>query len=48
VIVGPSEQDARTFNLRDLATRQERKAIPWDDLEAEVAHALGAGPGAGR
>jgi histidyl-tRNA synthetase len=40
VIVGPSEQESRTFNLRDLATRQERKAIPWDDLESAVAGAL--------
>lgn len=48
VIVGPSEQEARTFNLRDLTTREERKAIPWDDLEAEVARALEAGSGAAR
>jgi len=41
VIVGPDEQEARTFNLRDLATRQERKGLPWSDLETEVAAALG-------
>ena len=44
VIVGPDERDQRTFNLRDLATRQERKAIPWADLESTVAATLlGAG-----
>jgi histidyl-tRNA synthetase len=48
VIVGPSEQESRTFNLRDLSTREERKSIPWDDLESEVAGALGAGSGATR
>jgi len=31
----PTEQEAETFNLRDLATRKERKAIPWAELEAE-------------
>jgi histidyl-tRNA synthetase len=40
VIVGPSEQESKTFNLRDLATRRERKAIPWDDLEEVVLGAL--------
>ncbi len=48
VIVGPSEQEARTFNLRDLATREERKSLPWADLETEVAAALGTPPGADR
>jgi histidyl-tRNA synthetase len=42
VIVGPSEVEAQTFNLRDLATRQERKAVPWSELETAVAEALGA------
>ena len=36
VIVGPDEQAREVFNLRDLATRQEQKAIPWADLEAAV------------
>ena len=35
---------ARTFNLRDLATREERKGLPWADLETEVARALGLDP----
>jgi histidyl-tRNA synthetase len=48
VIVGPSEQESGTFNLRDLSTREERKSIPWADLESEVARALGAGSGATR
>ena len=43
VIVGPDETLSQTFNLRDLATRQERKAIPWASLETDVAAALGAG-----
>jgi histidyl-tRNA synthetase len=42
VIVGPSEVEAQTFNLRDLVTRQERKAVPWAELETAVAEALGA------
>jgi len=41
VIVGPDEAALRTFNLRDLATRRERKAIPWDELESAVAGSLG-------
>jgi histidyl-tRNA synthetase len=40
VIVGPEEVKNAVFNLRDLATRQERKAIPWADLETAVAAAL--------
>jgi histidyl-tRNA synthetase len=48
VIVGPSEQETQTFNLRDLSTRVEKKAIPWADLESEVARALEAGSGAVR
>ena len=42
VIVGPSEVETQTFNLRDLVTRQERKAVAWTDLETAVAEALGA------
>jgi histidyl-tRNA synthetase len=41
VIVGPDEKEKGLFNLRDLATRQERKAIPWVELEVSVAAALG-------
>jgi histidyl-tRNA synthetase len=41
VIVGPDEKEKGLFNLRDLATRQERKAIPWSELEVSVAAALG-------
>lgn len=48
VIVGPEEQEARTFNLRDLATRKERKGLPWSDLESEVAAALGSGSAVAR
>lgn len=40
VIVGPDEMTGETFNLRDLATRKERKAIPWSDLESAVTAAL--------
>ena len=40
VIVGPDEVEKRVFNLRNLATRQERKGIAWDDLEAAVTTAL--------
>ena len=40
VIVGPAEQEARTFNLRNLMTREERKALPWADLESTVLAAL--------
>jgi histidyl-tRNA synthetase len=47
VIVGPDEQAREVFNLRDLATRKEEKAIPRSELEARVKHALGAGGGAG-
>ncbi len=46
VIVGPDEQASGTFNLRDLATRQERKAIPQADLEAAVVAALANAGGA--
>ena len=37
-----------TFNLRDLATREERKGIPWADLESAVLEALGSGREGGR
>jgi histidyl-tRNA synthetase len=40
VIVGPDEAGRHVFNLRDLATRQERKGIAWDDLETAVGEAL--------
>jgi histidyl-tRNA synthetase len=40
VIIGPDEEARRVFNLRDLGTRAERKAIPWDDLESAVAEAV--------
>jgi histidyl-tRNA synthetase len=41
VIVGPDEVGKEVFNLRDLATRQEQKAIPWVELEIAVKRALG-------
>jgi histidyl-tRNA synthetase len=49
VIVGPTEQDSKTFNLRDLTTREEQKAIPWQELESVIIAALGLdAKGAGR
>ena len=42
LIVGPDEQARGVFNLRDLRTRQERKAIAWSDLESTVLEALAA------
>jgi histidyl-tRNA synthetase len=42
VIVGPDEQARQVFNLRNLATRQEQKAIPWAELESTVQSALAA------
>jgi histidyl-tRNA synthetase len=48
VIVGPDELARQTFNLRNLATRLEEKAIAWSELEARVRHALAAIEGAGR
>jgi histidyl-tRNA synthetase len=42
VIVGPDEQAKGVFNLRDLSTRQEQKAIPWNDIELAVGRALGS------
>ena len=41
VILGPDECDRQVFNLRNLATRQEEKAIAWDALEDRVRQALG-------
>jgi histidyl-tRNA synthetase len=46
VIVGPDEVEKKLFNLRDLATRQERKGVGWADLETTVRDALGSGQGA--
>jgi histidyl-tRNA synthetase len=40
VIVGPDEMSGQVFNLRDLATRAERRGIPWSELEATVKGAL--------
>jgi histidyl-tRNA synthetase len=40
IIVGPDEHSRQVFNLRDLATRKEQKAIPWSDLEIAVRRAL--------
>jgi histidyl-tRNA synthetase len=40
LIVGPDEQAKQVFNLRNLTTRQEQKAIPWSDLETAVTQAL--------
>lgn len=40
VIVGPDELEKSVFNLRDLATRKEEKAISWANLESTVKAAL--------
>jgi len=40
VIVGPDEQAKQTFNLRDLASRQEDKGLAWSVLEDSVQSAL--------
>jgi histidyl-tRNA synthetase len=40
VIVGPDEVATQVFNLRNLATRQEQKAISWIELEAAVRQTL--------
>ena len=48
VIVGPDEAAKQVFNLRNLATRQEEKAIPWSDLEAAVGRALAGLEGGAR
>jgi histidyl-tRNA synthetase len=41
VIVGPDEVEARVCNLRDLATREETRRVPWSDLVAVVKRVLG-------
>jgi histidyl-tRNA synthetase len=46
VIVGPDELSKQQFNLRDLATRQEQKGIPWAMLVDSVKSALSIGEGA--
>lgn len=43
VIVGPDEVERRAFNLRDLATRAERKGLAWDAVVDEVRAALSGG-----
>ena len=40
VIVGPDEAASEVFNLRNLATRQEDKALAWSVLEDSVESAL--------
>jgi histidyl-tRNA synthetase len=40
VIVGPDEQAKETFNLRNLASRQEDKGLAWSVLEDSVQSAL--------
>jgi histidyl-tRNA synthetase len=40
VIIGPDEQSRQVFNFRDLKTREERKAIPWADLERVIGESL--------
>jgi len=40
VIVGPDEQAKQTFNLRNLASRQEDKGLAWSVLEDSVQSAL--------
>lgn len=47
LIVGPDEAAGEVFNLRDLATRQEIKGIPWSDLEEKVREALDGDGGRG-
>ena len=47
LIVGPDEYARQLFNLRNLATRQEEKGIPWGELEIRVKAALRAIEGAG-
>jgi histidyl-tRNA synthetase len=46
LIVGPEEAARQVFNLRNLATRQEERAIAWGDLETRVKQALVALAGA--
>ena len=47
VIVGPDEVDKQLFNLRDLATRQEEKGLPWAALVDSVKSYLAVTEGAG-
>jgi histidyl-tRNA synthetase len=46
LIVGPEEAARQVFNLRNLATRQEERAIAWGDLETRVKQALAVVAGA--
>jgi histidyl-tRNA synthetase len=48
LIVGPDELARQLFNLRNLASRQEEKAIPWGELETRVRDALRLIEGADR
>ena len=43
LIVGPDEEAGQVFNLRNLTTRQEQKAIPWTELVARVKSAMQGG-----
>ena len=45
VIVGPDEVGRGRLNLRDLATREEQKDIPWDFLVDSVKSALAIAKG---
>ncbi len=47
VIVGPDEVAKEVFNLRDLATRQEQKGLPWAALVDSVKSYLAVMEGAG-
>lgn len=47
VIVGPDEVVKQVFNLRDLATRQEEKGLPWAALVDSVKSHLAVMEGAG-
>jgi histidyl-tRNA synthetase len=43
VIVGPDEESREVANLRDLATRQEEKGVPWAELPSRTRNRLGLG-----
>ncbi len=45
VIVGPDELMGQVFNLRDLATRAERKGLPLVEFEAILLEAILQAPG---
>jgi histidyl-tRNA synthetase len=47
VIVGPAERDGKSFNLRDLTTRQEQPGIPQKDVVEFVKSALAVAAEAG-